>query len=71
MREQLVTSTTEHCPPHASRALSGSWTRRLLAFLPQLAKNRLPQLDPSHLPPYLLRDLGLGDPPCRDNPWHR
>ena len=66
-----MTSVTEHCPPRAPRVLSDSWIRRLLAVVPRLAKRRLSQLDPNQLSPHLLRDLGLGDPPCRDNPWLR
>ena len=66
-----MTSATEHCVPHPPRALRVSWTRRLLAFVPQLARRRAARLDLDQLPPHLLRDLGLGDPACRDKPWLR
>src|SRR5262245_553870 len=67
-----MTLLTEGCPPHAPMALPEPWTRRLLALMPRL--NRAPRaarLDPDRLPPYLLRDLGLADPACRDDPWLR
>ena len=66
-----MTSATEQCLPHAHKALSPSWTRRLLAFVPQLVGRRASRLEIDQLPPHLLRDLGLGDPACRDDPWLR
>jgi uncharacterized protein YjiS (DUF1127 family) len=66
-----MTSATEQCLPHPRKALSDSWTRRLLALVPQLVRRRTFRLDLDQLPPHLLRDLGLGDPACRDDPWLR
>jgi len=70
-----MTSVTEHCcpAPPARRVLPySSWSGRLLASVRQLAKwpmSRRLELD--QLSPHLLRDLGLADPACRDDPWLR
>jgi hypothetical protein len=66
-----MTSTSEQCLPHARQAWPDSWARRLLALVPQLARRRTSPLNPDQLSPHLLRDLGLGDPACRDEPWLR
>ena len=66
-----MTLLTEGCPPHAPTALPEPWTRRLLALVPRLIGRRAARLDPDRLPPHLLRDLGLADPACRDDPWLR
>jgi len=56
-----MTSVVEHIPFNACKAPSTSWSRRLLARLSGLVRQRPSSLNPEELPPHLLRDLGLAD----------
>ncbi len=56
-----MTSVVEHVPFNTRKAPPTSWSRRLLARLSGLVRQRLSKINPEELPPHLLRDLGLAD----------
>ena len=70
-----MTPATECYPLHTRQVPSTSWSRRLLARLSGLLRQRSPSfINPEELPPHLLRDLGLADQGFRgrpDDPWIR